>query len=314
MSIHDDPLPTGPADAHETLTGRVVVVTGAGSGLGRAHALALAAAGARVVVNDLVEPAAEAVASTIRGTGAQASAVGGSVASFDDGAAVVEHAVATHGRIDAVVANAGVLLDSMVEDMTEETWRRVVDVNLTGSFTVVRAAWPHMMRQGFGRVVLTTSASGLFGNRGHANYGAAKAGVLGLARMLAVEGAEHGITANAVAPLALTPMSGDTSGSRTSASSLLGGLFERMAPEDVSPLVTWLCSPACTATGQAFSVGGGRIARIFVGESPGWVGDRPPAIADIRRNWDEICGTEAFYEPTKMADELALYSTSLLGR
>ncbi|ODU07186.1 MAG: hypothetical protein ABS81_02480 [Pseudonocardia sp. SCN 72-86] len=300
------------SNGDEELDGRVVVVTGAGSGLGAAHATALARAGARVVVNDVAAKAAEVVAEAIRESGGEASAVGGSVASWDEGAAVAEHAMTTFGRIDGVVANAGVLLDSMVGDMTEQTWRRVVDVNLTGSFTVVRAAWPHMTAQGSGRVVLTTSASGLFGNRGHANYGAAKAGVLGLARMLAVEGAEHGITANAVAPLALTPMSGDTSGSRTSASSLLGDLFARMAPDDVSPLVVWLCSPSCTTTGQAFSVGGGRIARIFVGESPGWVGDRPPAVADIRRNWDTICATDGFHEPARMADELALYSRSLL--
>ncbi|GAA1845560.1 SDR family oxidoreductase [Pseudonocardia ailaonensis] len=297
----------------EPLQDRVAVVTGAGSGLGRSHALALARAGARVVLNDVVLARATTVADEIRAEGGEAIAVGGSVSSWEGGAAVVEHAVAAFDRVDAVVANAGVLLDSLVADMSEQTWREVVDVNLTGSFTVVRAAWPYMQRQGTGRIVLTTSASGIFGNRGHANYGAAKAGVLGLARMLAVEGAEHGISANAVAPLALTPMSGDTSGSRTSASSVLGDLFARMAPDDVSPLVVWLCSPDCATTGQAFSVGGGRIARIFVGEAVGWTGARPPAVADIREHWAEICSTEGFHEPLRMADELAIYRTSLLG-
>ncbi|MEU7812004.1 SDR family NAD(P)-dependent oxidoreductase [Pseudonocardia sp. NPDC049154] len=296
--------------------GRVVVVTGAGSGLGRSHALALAEAGATVVVNDVV-PApdgtsrAEVVAAEIRDRGGAATAFTTSVNSWAGAEDLVEHAVTEHGRVDAVVANAGVLLDAMVGNMSEEIWREVVDVNLTGTFTVARAAWPHMVRQGFGRLVLTTSASGMFGNRGHANYGASKAGVFGLARMLAVEGAEHGIAANAVAPLALTPMSGDTSGSRTSAASQLGDLFAQMAPGDVSPLVVWLCSPECETTGQAFSAGGGRIARIFVGESRGWVGGRAPDVERIRHNWAAVCATEGFHEPVGMVDELAIYAREL---
>jgi NAD(P)-dependent dehydrogenase (short-subunit alcohol dehydrogenase family) len=293
------------------LRGRVAVVTGAGSGLGRAHALALAEAGAQVVVNDLHQEIADRVVTEIRERGGEASAAAASVADWAAGETVVAHATAAYGRIDTVVANAGILRDAMVEDMPEQTWRSVVDTNLTGSFTVIRAAWPHLRRQGFGRLVLTTSASGIFGNRGHANYGAAKAGVLGLARMLAVEGAEYGIVANAVAPLALTPMSGDTSGTRSSASAQLGDLFARMAPEDVAPLVVWLGSPGCTTTGQAFSVGGGRIARIVVGEAEGWCGGRAPSVDDIRRNWAAISTAPPVHEPTRMADELELYRSAL---
>lgn len=215
---------------------------------------------------------------------------------------------------DAVVANAGILLDSPVADMPEQSWQDVVDVNLTGAFTVVRSAWRRMAEQGGGRIVLTTSASGIFGNKGHANYGASKAGVVGLARMLAVEGAAVGIRSNAIAPLALTPMSSDTSGGRTSASGVLGDLFTRMRPEDVSPLVVWLCSAGCPSTGQVFSAGGGRIARIFIGESRGWDGGRCPDVEQIRDNWDAICATEGFHEPTSMSDELAIYIEMLEGR
>ncbi|MGW3473132.1 SDR family NAD(P)-dependent oxidoreductase [Saccharopolyspora sp. NPDC000995] len=296
--------------------GRTVVVTGAGSGLGRSHAFALGRAGAKVVVSDRVigtdgTPRAETVAAEVRAEGGTATAFTGSVTSWSDGEALVKHAISSFGGLDTVVINAGILLDAPVPEITEEAWHAVVDVNLTGAFTVIRPAWRHLADHGDGRIVLTTSASGVFGNNGHANYGASKAGVLGLTRMLAVEGAALGIRANAVAPLASTPMSNDTSGGRTSASGVLGDLFARMNPEDVSPLVVWLSSSACPSTGQAFSAGGGRFARIFVGESRGRALGRAPDVDSICENWSAICATDGFHEPASMSDELAIYAEAL---
>lgn len=305
------------SEAGASVDGRVAVVTGAGSGLGRNHALSLARAGARVVVNDIARAsdgacAAERVAAEIIEAGGQAIAVQGSVASWHVAEDLIERAVDVFGRVDVVVANAGILSDSTVPEMSEQAWREVIDVNLSGTFSVVRAAWPHMADQHHGRLVLTTSASGIFGNRGHANYGASKAGVLGLMRMLAVEGAEFGICANAIAPLALTPMSSNTAGARTSASGVLGGLFDHMASDDVSPLVVWLSGDESSATGQVFSIGGGRIARVFIGEGQGVVVARSPSVDDIRRNIDSICDVRQFSEPSSMSDELSMYAEALL--
>jgi NAD(P)-dependent dehydrogenase (short-subunit alcohol dehydrogenase family) len=299
--------------------GRVAVVTGAATGLGRSHARLLASLGASVIVNDVggsvsgsgsSRSPADEVVREITEAGGAAVADNSSVATADGGATLVETAVREFGRIDIVVNNAGILRDKVFEDLDEATWDAVIDVHLRGSYNVTRPAWRHMREQGGGHIVFTTSAAGLFGNPGHANYGAAKAGIFGLMRMLAVEGAPHGIRSNAIAPLALTRMSSSKDGDRARASDLMGGLFQRLSPDQVSPLVAWLCHDSCPATGEAFSVGGGRIARMFLAEAPGWVGPNA-SWSDVRDNWEAICDPTGYSVPRSMKDELALYTSAL---
>lgn len=238
---------------------RVVIVTGAGNGLGRSHALAFAERGAKVVINDLGGAVtgngadlsvAEAVAQTIRSTGGEAVANGDSV---EDGERIVECALDHFGRVDIVVNNAGVLRDRSFHKMTAEDWDLVLRVHLTGAFKVTRAAWPHMRDAGYGRVVMTASASGIYGNFGQANYAAAKLGLHSLAQTLALEGRSRNILVNTIAPLAA---------SRMSATIFAEDLMAKLGPEAVSPLVLFLCSEQSSETGQIYEVGGGCISRL----------------------------------------------------
>lgn len=301
------------------LAGRVAVVTGAGAGLGRAHALLLARLGAAVVVNDHGGSVrgeghdagpAQAVVEEIVAAGGQAVASDDSVALTGAGERIVGLALEEFGRVDVVVANAGILRDHEYSRLETPSWDAVLDVHLRGSYEVTRAAWAPMLEQGYGRIVLTTSAAGLFGNAGHANYGAAKAGTFGLMRMLAVEAGARDVLVNAVAPLALTRMSGSKDGDRSRASDMMGDLFNRLAPEHVSPLVAFLCQEQCRSQGRAFSVGGGRIAEIFVGETSGWVGDEPTWQA-VRDHWSQICDRDGYTVPRSMRDEIDLYLRAL---
>ena len=248
-----------------TFDGRVAVITGAGGGLGRSHALELARRGAHVVVNDLggavdgtggSASAAEQVVAEIRAAGGEAIANADSVATPDGGAAIVECALDTFGRVDIVVNNAGILRDAAFKNVTPALLDAVIDVHLKGAFNVLRTAWPHLREQNYGRVVNTSSGSGLFGNFGQSNYGAAKAGLMGLTRVLSIEGARNNVMANAIAPIAHTRMTE-------------GQIDESMAPELISPLVAYLCHASCAVTGQAYSVGGGRVSRVFLGMTTG---------------------------------------------
>lgn len=289
--------------------GRVVIVTGAGNGIGRAHALTLAKHGAKVVVNDLGGSvdgsgsggAAQAVVDEI---GADAVASTDSVATAEGGAALVRKAIDTFGRIDAIIHNAGILRDRTLAKMSDDDVTRVVDVHLLGAFNVLRPAWPHLVEGGYGRIVLTSSSSGLFGTFGQANYGAAKTGLIGLMNVLALEGARRGILVNALAPTAATRM---TEG-------LLGDLAERFDPQHVAAVATFLASERCTLNKHILTAGGGRVGRIFLGVTPGWYSGREPATPDdIANSIGDITSLDDFIVPESGIDEVGLIQKVLNG-
>ncbi|HEY1974143.1 MAG TPA: SDR family NAD(P)-dependent oxidoreductase [Pseudonocardia sp.] len=283
-------------------SGRVAVVTGAGRGLGREYALALAARGAAVVVNDIgvaldgtggdPGPAA-AVVADIEAAGGKAVPDGNSVATPDGGAALVRTAVESFGRVDIVVNNAGILQDRPFHKLAMEQVTPVLDVHLAGAFHVCLAAWPHMREQGHGRIVNTTSTAGLFGNFGQASYAAAKMGLVGLTRVLAIEGAKYDVKANAVAPGAVTRMTPD-------------GLVRdptALAVGQVSPLVTYLAHSSCTVSGEVFRASGGHVARVFVAITDGY--HNPDLTAeDVRDQMEVIRDTARFAVPTSALDDL----------
>jgi NAD(P)-dependent dehydrogenase (short-subunit alcohol dehydrogenase family) len=277
-------------------------VTGAGGGLGRQHALLLASRGAMVVVNDLGgslggdgadKGPAERVVDEIESAGGVAVADGNSVATPEGGRAIIQTALDTFGRIDIVVNNAGILRDKSFHNLTPELLDPVIDVHLRGAFNVTLPAWAHLREQGYGRVVNTSSASGILGNFGQANYGAAKMGLWGLTKVLSIEGAKHGILVNAIAPMALTRMTEE----------IFSALGPILRPELVSPVVAYLAHESCTLSGEALSCAGGRIARFFVGLTPGYL-DRdltPEAVAD---NIATILAEDGYWVPADLESEL----------
>lgn len=274
--------------------GRVAVVTGAGGGLGRAYCELLGMRGAQVVVNDVDQDQASATVDEVVAAGGTAVADHSSVAKREGGEALIAGAVAAFGRIDIVVNNAGILRDKAFHNLTPELIEPVLDVHLGGAFWVTRPAWAHMRKQGYGRVVNTTSSAGLLGNFGQANYAAAKMGVVGLTRAMAVEGAGKGITVNAVAPLARTAMT----------TALLGPLGERLDPALVAPVVAWLCHEDCDVSGEIYSAGGGRVARFFIGLTPGWC-DIDITPEKVRDNFGAVSSEAGYSVPTSPAEELA---------
>lgn len=277
------------------LDGRVAVVTGAGGGLGRQHALQLASQGAAVVVNDLAS--ADGVVDEIRAAGGQAMVSTDGVHTWEGGRRIVDVAVEVFGRIDIVINNAGILRDTSFAKLSPEGLDAVLAVHLAGAFHVTHAAWPHMVEQGHGRVVMTTSGSGLYGNFGQSNYGAAKLGLVGLTRTLAIEGARKGITANAIAPLARSQMTEGV---------MPDELLARLDPSWVSPLVGWLSADACTDTGHVYSVAGGYYARVAVVEGPGVAFDTCPSPDDIAAARDQLTDLSSWVEPGSLADQMSL--------
>ena len=265
---------------------KVAIVTGAGNGLGRSHALEFARRGARVVVNDLggsVDGSggstgpAQKVVDEILALGGEAVANTDSVATPEGGCAIVAGAVDTFGRVDIVVNNAGILRDKAFHNMTVDMVNAVIDVHLRGAFYVTHAAWGLMRDQNYGRIVNTSSNSGILGNFGQANYGAAKMGLVGFTNVLSIEGAKHNIKANAIAPIAFTRMTAD----------LMPGLDEKLQPEKVTPAVIYLSHESCAVSGEVYSVGGGTISRFFVGLTDGYVNAGLTA-EDMRDHLDEI--------------------------
>ncbi|CAN5159722.1 SDR family oxidoreductase [soil metagenome] len=268
--------------------GRVVAITGAGGGLGRQHALLFAQRGAKVVVNDLGgardgtgsgSSMADQVVEEITAAGGEAVANYDNVSTEDGGAGVVKSAIDAFGRIDAVVNNAGILRDGTFHKMTAENFDSVLKVHLYGAYNVTRHAWAHFRDQGYGRVVMTTSTSGLYGNFGQANYGAAKLGMVGLMNTLAMEGKKYDITVNAVAPIAATRMTEDI---------LDDAMLAQYDPAYVSPLVLHLCSDEMRDTGAIVLAGGGLYARVALSQAGGEHFTEVPSPEAIAEKWSTI--------------------------
>ena len=258
------------------LSGRVVLVTGAGGGLGREHALLAAAHGARVAVNDLSEAQAQAVADEITASGGEALALAASVSDMAAVQAMVDHIVRTWGRIDGLVNNAGILRDKSFAKMDLADFRLVTEVHLMGAVHCCKEVWPLMQAQGFGRIVMTTSSSGLYGNFGQSNYGAAKMALVGLMQTLAIEGARYDIRVNCIAPTAATQM--------------LDGLLppeemQRLQPAQVSPGVIALLRPDAPNR-TILCAGAGAFATANVTLTQG--AHAPAGPADVLAHWDAI--------------------------
>ena len=272
---------------------RVIVVTGAGGGLGREYALTLAREGAGVVVNDLGgardgtgsgSAMADEVVKEIRDAGGRAVANYDSVAESEGAANIIKTAIDEFGKVDGVVSNAGILRDGTFHKMEFGSWDAVLKVHLYGGYNVIRAAWPHFRENGFGRVVVATSTSGLFGNFGQANYGAAKLGLVGLINTLSQEGAKYNIKANAVAPIAATRMTQDI---------LPPEVFEKLTPEYVAPVVAYLCTEEVPDTASVFIVGGGKVQRVALFQNSGVTFTEVPSVDDVAGKWGEITDLSA---------------------
>lgn len=282
------------------LDGKVALVTGAGGGLGRAHAMLLAKEGASVVVNDLGgsrdgtgagSSMADGVVDEIKAAGGKAVAHYGSVTNKDDAQGMVQAAIDNFGKLDILIANAGILRDKSFKNMEDDMWDIVVEVHLRGTYLTTKAAFDHMIERGEGgRIVVTSSTSGLLGNFGQTNYGAAKAGIAGFARCLWLEGAKYGITVNTLAPTAMSRMTEDI---------LPEGVQDQFPPECVSPAIVWLCTDeAKDISGRQWLIAGNNvqllswqltpIAARDVSEGPWDVEEIGEKILASKENWPAI--------------------------
>ncbi len=291
--------------------GRVAVVTGAGRGIGRADARLLADRGARVVVNDLggsmegvgadAEPAST-VAAEIVAAGGVAIADNSDVATPAGAQALVDSAVAQFGRLDIVINNAGIVRWAGFPEADADNLASHLAVHVTGSFNTTRAAWPHMVEQEYGRVVMTTSA-GMFGLPNNVSYATAKGAVIGLTRSLTTAGAAHGIKVNLIAPAAMTRMAGQAADEAGS---------PQMSPDLVAPMAAFLAHEACPVSGEIYAAGAGRFARIFIASTQGYVhAGSEPTIENVAENWATINDETGYYVPTDLPDWSAAFMAHL---
>jgi len=283
---------------------RVVVVTGAGAGLGRSHALEFARRGAKVVVNDLGggahgggqgSAAADQVVAEIQAAGGEAVA---NYDSVEQGDAIIRTALDNYDRVDVVVNNAGILRDSSFAKMSDEDWDLIYRVHALGAYKVTKAAWPLMLEQGYGRIINTASAAGIYGNFGQANYAFAKRGLIGFTNTLAIEGARKGIKANVIAPVA---------GSRLTETILPREVTEALKPEFVTPLVIRLCSQESEETGSLFEVGAGWVSKLRWERSRGAFFDPKAELTAeaIDAAWEQIGDFEDAQHPTNIQETFA---------
>ena len=301
---------------------QVAVITGAGRGLGKQYALLLAARGARIVVNDLggsvtgegsEVDAAQAVAQEINDQGGEAVADVNSVATPEGGHAIIDTALSTWGRVDILVNNAGTVRDSLFDDMTDERLGPIVDVHVKGAFFVTRPAWKVMRERGYGRVVNTCSAAGILGAERMSNYGAAKAGLIGLTRVLAAEGADLGIKVNAIAPIAATRMLDysmkgvaalDDPAAAAQADEVMRPFLDRLDPALVAPVVAYLAHADCPVSGEIYTVGAGHVARFFIGRTKGYYNPQL-SVEDVQAHFGEIRDRTDYTVPAGPAEEMA---------
>jgi NAD(P)-dependent dehydrogenase (short-subunit alcohol dehydrogenase family)/acyl dehydratase/putative sterol carrier protein len=285
---------------------RVAVVTGAGGGLGRVYALELARRGAKVVVNDFGGARdgsgqgsggpADKVVQEIREAGGEAVASYDSVTTPEGGENIIKTALDAFGRVDILINNAGILKDKSFTKMDLENWRGVMDVHLNGAFHVTRPAFRVMRERGYGRIVMTTSAAGLYGNFGQANYSTAKMALVGLMNTLKLEGGKYDIKVNTVAPIAATRLTADV---------LPAELQEKMTPEFVAPLVLYLCSEDCPVSGEIYNAGMGFYNRAAVMTAPGVVmgnGKIVPSVEEVSASWEKVTGLKNAREYEQLND------------
>jgi len=292
-------------------TGRVAIVTGAGAGLGRCHALEFAKRGAKVVVNDLggtrdgvgsSDAAANKVVEEIKALGGEAVPNHDNVATVEGGRGIVQTAIDAFGKVDILVNNAGILRDGAFHKMEEENWDAVVGVHLRGAYCVTKPAFINMRENGYGRIIMTTSGAGLFGNFGQSNYSSAKAGLAGLANVLKLEGTKYNIKTNVIVPVAASRLTEDV---------LPPDLFAKVKPDFVTPLVLYLCSEQCEDSGVMINAALGYYSRSAVMTGPGAIlsdGERIPDPEEIMENWGKIMSLENpkyFGQLMEMLGELA---------
>ena len=299
--------------------GRVALVTGAGGGLGREYALLLASRGAAVMVNDLGSPTmggqdhdpspAEAVVEQIRAAGGVAAANSDSVAARVGADSMVADTLKEFGQLDIVINNAGIIRNRTFLNINAYEFEPVIDVHVKGCFFVSRPAYEHMKSAGYGRIVNTSSGSGLFGSFGQSAYSAAKAAIYGFTRTLAIEGARYGIHVNAIAPGALTRMTGDVLGDDGDIADITGltgeDLMMQLGPQQVAPAVVYLAHESCQLNGETLSASGGRVGRAFMGVTTG-IYEEDLTVESVAERIDEICDEDNYVVPDNVDQEMQL--------
>ena len=303
---------------------RVALVTGAGGGLGREHALLLASRGAAVMVNDLGSPTmggqdhdpspAQAVVEEITAAGGVAIANSDSVASREGAESMVASALEEFGRLDILINNAGIIRNRTFLNIGEYEFEPVLDVHVKGCFFVTRPAYEHMKTVGYGRIINTSSGSGLFGSFGQTAYSAAKAAIYGFTRTLAIEGSRYGVHVNAIAPGALTRMTGDVLGDDGAMAEMTGlsgeDLVYQMGPHQVAPAVVYLAHESCSLNGETLSASGGRVGRAFMGVTKGIYED-DLTVESVADRIDEVCNEDGYLVPDNVDQEIELLLSHL---